>query len=94
MYVLTSEAEGFANTMMEAMACTCPILSLGVDPDGIIVQLKLGLVASDTEDFFHHFEALAGDSELCRLFGENGKAYLLKNHVGGSVIDRFAELLS
>lgn len=92
MYVLTSEAEGFANTMMEAMACSCPVLSLGMDPDGIIDQQKLGLVASDMEDFFPHFVALAGDPELCRQLGENGKAYLLKNHVGGAVIDRFAEL--
>lgn len=90
---MTSNAEGFSNTMMESMAWTCPILSLGVDPDGIIGSQQLGVVAENKSTFFQAFQTLVNDPERCHQLGENGKKYLMENHTGSALLDRFAKLL-
>ncbi len=94
MYVLTSVSEGFANTMMEAMSQACPLLTLDIDPDGIISEHTLGRVALSNEELSQQFVSLAGNAELRKKLGENGRDYLLRYHSEEEVVTAFSGMLS
>jgi glycosyltransferase involved in cell wall biosynthesis len=74
-YVLSSEAEGFPNVLVEAWKNRTPVASLRVDPDGLIVQHQGGLVASDDPDALARgVTALLEDDELFERAADNGYA--------------------
>jgi len=94
LFLLTSETEGFANTMMESMNGACPILSLKVNPDKIITSNNIGLVANNkTGTFEQYFLELLKNSELRKKMGENGRDYLLKYHQNNKVIAKFIDII-
>ena len=95
LYLLTSDNEGFANTMMEAMNGECPILSLKVNPDEIITKYNIGYVADDkVSTFYNYFSDLLNNENLMREMGKNGKNYLLKFHEKNNVITKFIEIIN
>jgi glycosyltransferase involved in cell wall biosynthesis len=49
-FVLTSEAEGFPNVLVEAWKTGTAVATLRVDPDGLIREHDAGLVAGDDVD--------------------------------------------
>jgi glycosyltransferase involved in cell wall biosynthesis len=72
-YVLSSEAEGFPNVLVEAWKNRTPVVSLRVDPDGLIRQREAGFVADDDpEALVRSVEALLQDDELFRRTADNG----------------------
>lgn len=94
-YVLTSELEGFSNTMAEAMMSECAVLSYNVNPDNILNVYECGFCANnDTEKFLHDFEKLNSDSKIRIRFGKNGANYIKKHHNKESIIENFANLLN
>ncbi len=93
--VSTSLAEGMPNTFLEAWARGVPVLTLHVDPDGIVSGRGLGLAAGGSWDSF-----LRGAAGLWREPGlrvqtaERSRAYMESTHSPSAVINRWAELLS
>jgi glycosyltransferase involved in cell wall biosynthesis len=90
----TSEAEGFPNTYLQAFRASTPVLSLKVDPDGIIRREGLGFVAGG------NFDRLA--SEAKRRYddlpwiaetGRRARAYVLNHHYPDQIGDQWARLL-
>lgn len=80
-YIITSESEGFSNTMMEAMAAKCPILSYKVNPDNIINEYKLGYCADgDMGKMNEFFDEMRNNTELLNDLGDNSIKYLIQNH--------------
>jgi glycosyltransferase involved in cell wall biosynthesis len=92
--VITSLAEGFPNTMLEAMDAGCPVLSHRVDPDGALERGGFGLCAKgDDAAFFEMFAGLAGDASRRAAMGERGRETLRARHAPGPVADRFEQVL-
>ena len=74
-YVLSSEAEGFPNVLVEAWKNRTPVASLRIDPDGLIGAREAGFVAGDDpEALTRGVAAILRDDELFRRMADNGYA--------------------
>jgi glycosyltransferase involved in cell wall biosynthesis len=90
--VCTSDYEGFANTFIQAWLRRVPVVSLHVDPDGLLSRTGLGIV-SHTEDRLYVDVADLLDSPEKRLeIGARCRAYAAANHSEANV-SQIAKLL-
>jgi glycosyltransferase involved in cell wall biosynthesis len=92
--VCTSLAEGFPNIFLEAWGNCVPVVSLGIDPDGIIHQYKLGLYATTFDELISNTCTLLEDEQMRREMGDNGEKYILNEHSIDIVINQYENLLS
>ncbi len=93
-YTITSYTEGFSNTMAEAIAGGCPVLSYNVNPDNIITTYNFGFCANnEIKNFYESFETLINNKKQCLEMAKNGQVYLQKNHNKNLVIEQFSKLL-
>lgn len=83
--VNTSRYEGFPNTMLEAWSLGVPVVSLGVDPGGVIGRERLGHVSGNDETLRHDVRALARSEQLNLQLGENGLSYARREHSLGAL---------
>jgi len=84
----TSDFEGFPNTFLEAWSYGLPIVST-FDPDNLIVENELGIVARGVNGLASGIRTLLGDSKLWRQASEAVRRYYLENHTIDSVMPRF-----
>jgi len=92
-YTITSEMEGFSNTMAEAMQAECAILSYNVNPDDILNEFECGFCADKSINRFHlDFERLNVNINLRGKFGKNGAKYVMENHKEEIIIKKFTNL--
>jgi glycosyltransferase involved in cell wall biosynthesis len=76
--ISTSPMEGFPNIFIESWACGVPVISLYVDPGGIIEKNDLGVVADGKMDILlNTLDTLSVDHE----FKSRSQAYVENNHV-------------
>jgi glycosyltransferase involved in cell wall biosynthesis len=75
--ISTSPMEGFPNIFLEAWACGIPVLSLYVDPGGVIEKEGLGEVFHGNVD-----NLVSAINNLCDSngFTERARAYIKGNH--------------
>ncbi len=94
LYIVTSHFEGFSNTMAEAMANACPVLSFNVNPDKIFTQYQTGYCAMGSKQlFFRQFEELLNNKNISGKFRKNAIEYIKKNHDKEAIINTFIKLL-
>lgn len=77
----TSDFEGFPNAFLQAGKYAVPVLSLGVDPDGLLKSKECGLVAQGSMELLEkQIRRLVFDvAERARL-GANIRSYVEKHH--------------
>jgi glycosyltransferase involved in cell wall biosynthesis len=89
--VCTSAFEGFPNTFLEAWSHGLPIVST-FDPDGLIAERALGVVACDVRDLASGLRSLLGTSAEWQRMSGNARRYYEENHTVEAVMPRFERL--
>jgi glycosyltransferase involved in cell wall biosynthesis len=78
--VNTSPAEGFPNTMLEAWSVGTPVVSLSVDPGGVIEREQLGLVSGSAARLVADVSTLSCTEALNVRVGDKALAYVRRGH--------------
>jgi glycosyltransferase involved in cell wall biosynthesis len=89
--VCTSHAEGFPNVFLEAWAHGLPIVTT-FDPDNLIVNNAMGIVARDAEGLASGIRTLLGDPQRSRQISEAARQYYLENHTIDAVMPRYEKI--
>ncbi len=94
MFLSTSDSEGFPNTFLEAWSSGTPVVSLTIDPDGIIQHKGLGRVTGTFEQASKDIEILMADPKLRDQIGRHAKGYISERHSLEGVTKIFLEAIS
>ncbi len=88
-FVLTSTGEGFPNVLLQAWSAGVAVVSLHVDPNGLIKQGLLGLLSETPEGFKRDVGHLLDDNELRNRLGDASRAYVADHYEFGLVARQY-----
>lgn len=89
----TSRWEGFPNTMLEAWSLGVPVVSLKVDPGGIISREGLGLVSGTPGQMVLDIVKLVEEHSLNYELGKKGQEYVRRAHSTEAVSRAFEQIV-
>lgn len=90
-FVNTSDAEGFANTFIQACKSGTAILSLNVNPDGFLDKYNCGLCCGGNDDRMAEELKAMLDEDSWEELGTNGRKYAEQNHDITRIIESYKE---
>ena len=93
MLLSTSDEEGFPNTFLEAWATGTPVVSLKIDPGGVMQQKGLGVVSGSVEDAVRDTETLLGSPDRREQISLRARRYVAQFHSAPVVVAAFEQAL-
>jgi glycosyltransferase involved in cell wall biosynthesis len=94
LFISTSLAEGFANTFIHAWQRGVPVVSLGVDRDGLLKEQGFGFLAENMEQLIGEVHKLVQDPERRRDIGARARAHAQQEYNIETAVDKIESLLS
>lgn len=93
-FLNTSDSEGFPNTFIDAAKNKTPIVSLNIDPNGIIEKHKIGLVAQGSfPTLIQHLKEISGSKMLRQEMSESCFHYVRKYHDIEKIIEEDKKMI-
>lgn len=93
-YVNTSQFEGFGNAILQAWTYATPVVSLNVDPDGIIKNHKLGFRSGSFEKLACDVKFLLENPKEQQEMGARARRYAMRHHDIQRVAQQYEEMFS
>ena len=93
-FVNTSDAEGFANTFIQACKAGCAILSLNVNPDGFLDKYSCGICCGGDENRMADELKKMLEEDSWQEPGRNGRKYAEENHDIRTIVNRYKEVFA
>jgi glycosyltransferase involved in cell wall biosynthesis len=91
--VNTSYWEGFPNTMLEAWSVGVPVVSLQIDPGGVIQREAIGLVSGTVAKMIRDIKKLVQTRPLNCEMGQRGREYVRRTHSFEAVCRAFERIM-
>lgn len=86
--VNTSWYEGFSNTFIQAWMRSVPVVSLNVDPDGILERERIGYHSKTFENLCRDVTLLIENKTLREEMGARARRYAVDNHTAENMVER------
>ena len=89
----TADVEGFPNTFLEAWSVGTPVVSLGIDPGGVIKEKGLGFVSGTIEQAVSDIRDLVNSPELFAAASRRSRKHIEDVHSDAAVAKVFNQAI-